>query len=195
MNRFIEIHPDKCIGCGTCRSACSESHLSAGLQGEPRLSLVTTGNVSAAVACHHCEGAPCLTVCPVNAITREKGAVHVNEQTCIGCKMCAVACPFGAIHPSGTSISGVAGMSVATPTFPKNTSDMLQWEIGVYTAAVKCDLCSFDEKGPNCVRACLTGALTYVNGKDVKAVPAQKRHDAAEGVEKMQASLSAIRRS
>ena len=111
MNTFIAIEPDRCIGCGTCLAACSYGHRMAGLQAEPRLALTITPQVTAALTCHQCEGAPCLAVCPVDAIRRTDDAVIVNEQTCIGCKLCAVVCPFGAIHPSGTSTAGVAGIS------------------------------------------------------------------------------------
>lgn len=100
MNTFIAIEPDRCIGCGTCLAACSHGHRVAGLQAEPRLALTFTPQVTAAVTCHQCEGAPCLAVCPVDAIKRTEEAIVVNEQTCIGCKLCAVVCPFGAIHPS-----------------------------------------------------------------------------------------------
>ena len=26
MNRFIDINPERCIGCGTCQSACADAH-------------------------------------------------------------------------------------------------------------------------------------------------------------------------
>lgn len=195
MNRFIAINPDRCIGCGTCRAACSEGHKLVGLQGEPRLSMVMTKDVSAAVTCHHCEGAPCLEICPVNAITRENGSIQVNEQTCIGCKLCGIACPFGAIHPSGTSIAGVAGMMVSTPTFPKSLSPLLQWEIGVYTCAVKCDLCSYDpEGGPHCVPACPTNALTYVVDEGLSEQVKDRRIEAAVNQGAVQAALSELRK-
>lgn len=164
MNRFIGINPEKCIGCGTCLSACSDAHREQGLQAEPRLALTKTGEVSAAITCHHCEGAPCATVCPVNAITHEDGFIRVNEQVCVGCRLCAVACPFGAIHPSGTSIAGVAGMCDPTPFYPSGLSPLLTWAPGQYTCAVKCDLCSFDPAGPHCVAACPTSALTVEGG-------------------------------
>nr|WP_082019691.1 4Fe-4S dicluster domain-containing protein [Berryella intestinalis] len=195
MNRFIAINPDRCIGCGTCRAACSEGHKLVGLQGEPRLSMVMTRDVSAAVTCHHCEGAPCLEICPVNAITRENGSIQVNEQTCIGCKLCGIACPFGAIHPSGTSIAGVAGTMVSTPTFPKSLSPLLQWEIGVYTCAVKCDLCSYDpEGGPHCVPACPTNALTYVVDEGLSEQVKDRRIEAAVNQGAVQAALSELRK-
>jgi hydrogenase-4 component A len=133
----------------------------AGLQAEPRLALTFAPQVTAAVTCHQCEGAPCLAVCPVDAIVRTDEAVVVNEQACIGCKLCAIVCPFGAIHPAGTSTAGVAGIAFETPSQPRGTSPLLAWSIGVYTCAVKCDLCStYDpEGGPHCVRACPTNAL------------------------------------
>lgn len=194
MNRSISINPEKCIGCGTCRAACSEGHKEAGLQGQPRLSLVMTRDISAAVACHHCEGAPCAAVCPVDAIACEDGMVHVNEQTCVGCKMCAVACPFGAIHPSGTSIAGVAGIKYNTPTYPASLSELLRWDVGVYTRAVKCDLCSFDEGGPRCVAACPTDALRLVDGRDEAEQVRARRRRAAEETEAMMRATSTIRR-
>ena len=161
MNTFIAIEPDRCIGCGTCLAACSHGHPVAGLQAEPRLALTIAPQVTAAVTCHQCEGAPCLAVCPVEAIMRTDEAVDVNEQACIGCKLCAIVCPFGAIHPAGTSTAGVAGIAFETPSQPRGTSPLLAWSIGVYTCAVKCDLCStYDpEGGPHCVRACPTNAL------------------------------------
>lgn len=127
MNRFIDINPERCIGCGTCQSACADAHRMQGLQDTPRLALVKTGGISAALACHHCEGAPCAEVCPVNAIEHDGDRIHVKEQECIGCRLCAIACPFGAIHPDGTSIAGVAGMCDPTPSYPKSLSSLLTW--------------------------------------------------------------------
>lgn len=192
MNRFISIHPDRCIGCGTCRAACSEGHIARGLQSEPRLSLVQTKGISAAVTCHHCEGAPCLEVCPVAAITREDGMVHVNEQHCVGCKLCAVVCTFGAIHPAGTSIAGVAGTSVNTPTYPKRLDPILRYDIGVYTCAVKCDLCAGD---PRCVAACPTAALEYVREEGIAGSIKDRRLEAALAAGDVQESIAEIRRS
>lgn len=130
MNRFIDINPERCIGCGTCQSACADAHRMQGLQDTPRLALVKTGGISAALACHHCEGAPCAEVCPVNAIEHDGDRIHVKEQECIGCRLCAIACPFGAIHPDGTSIAGVAGMCDPTPSYPKSLSSLLTWAPG-----------------------------------------------------------------
>jgi Fe-S-cluster-containing hydrogenase component 2 len=38
--------------------------------------------------------------CPVDAIKMDKatGAKVVNEATCVGCKVCTIACPFGTFN-------------------------------------------------------------------------------------------------
>ncbi len=49
-------------------------------------------------SCLHCETAPCVTVCPTGASYKrpEDGIVLVNQDICIGCKLCSWACPYGA---------------------------------------------------------------------------------------------------
>jgi Fe-S-cluster-containing hydrogenase component 2 len=41
-----------------------------------------------------------MQACPVEAITKNPatGAMEVNEATCVGCKVCTIACPFGTIN-------------------------------------------------------------------------------------------------
>jgi len=49
-------------------------------------------------SCLHCADAPCVTVCPTGASHKrtEDGIVLVHEDKCIGCGLCAWACPYGA---------------------------------------------------------------------------------------------------
>ncbi len=49
-------------------------------------------------SCLHCEDAPCVTVCPTGASYKRvaDGIVLVNEDRCMGCGLCAWACPYGA---------------------------------------------------------------------------------------------------
>ena len=53
--------------------------------------------------CNQCASPPCVQVCPVGATFQTKdGVVLVNEKTCIGCRYCIQACPYGAryLHPA-----------------------------------------------------------------------------------------------
>ncbi|MCX8101294.1 MAG: 4Fe-4S dicluster domain-containing protein [Geminicoccaceae bacterium] len=49
-------------------------------------------------SCLHCENAACVTVCPTGASYKraEDGIVLVDASRCIGCGLCAWACPYGA---------------------------------------------------------------------------------------------------
>lgn len=49
-------------------------------------------------SCLHCENPLCVTVCPTGASYKraEDGIVLVDTDKCIGCQLCAWACPYGA---------------------------------------------------------------------------------------------------
>ena len=70
-------------------------------------------------SCLHCEDAPCVTVCPTGASYKrsEDGIVLVNEDACIGCGLCAWACPYGesiAIYFENTNTQLGAGVASIT---------------------------------------------------------------------------------
>ena len=50
------------------------------------------------MSCLHCENADCVTVCPTGASYKreEDGIVLVDQDKCMGCNLCAWACPYGA---------------------------------------------------------------------------------------------------
>lgn len=99
----LMIKPEKCIGCRTCELVCSFGHYQ---QFNPKMANVTVMEYEAAsiaipVMCLQCEEACCMNVCPVKAITQdEHGAMVMNYDRCIGCKMCMNACPLGNISYS-----------------------------------------------------------------------------------------------
>jgi hydrogenase-4 component A len=132
------------------------------------------------IQCRHCEDASCASVCPVKAITRQDNSILLNENLCIGCKMCAIACPFGAIIPGGTPVPkfefNVGQYTYsntpyqADPMYLREFAlqerlSLLNWGIGQKTVAVKCDLCYFQAEGPSCIMACPHKALRLVNGE------------------------------
>lgn len=181
MNRFVIAEAKLCTGCGTCEAACVEVHEQVGLQAYPRLHVTETPQGTMPVQCRHCEDAPCAKVCPVAAITHGAGLIELNESTCVGCKMCALACPFGAIEPHGTSPQSQqlphppyvgAALPSELPTtqeVPVPLSSLLDWAPGVRTVAVKCDLCYFRAEGPRCIEVCPTKALRLVDGGSLAA--------------------------
>jgi len=180
MNSFVIADPKRCIGCYACVAGCVENHRKFGLQAYPRLYITHTIAGTMPIQCRHCESPSCAAVCPVNAITYSDHSIRINESLCIGCKLCALACPFGVIIPGGTPVpvlefnlgnySYVNSPSQSEPMFLRELNlhdrlSLLHWEIGQKTVAVKCDLCYFSPDGPACVIACPHKALSLIDEK------------------------------
>ncbi len=46
--------------------------------------------------CRRCEDAPCIAVCPANALEKESdGVIMRHTNLCVSCKSCVTICPFG----------------------------------------------------------------------------------------------------
>ncbi|MGD8397387.1 MAG: 4Fe-4S dicluster domain-containing protein [Anaerolineae bacterium] len=92
---------NKCTGCGACAQACTQANgLEEGVSFIRRLRKEEVDDDHCwclPVQCQHCQDAPCEEVCPASATYRHpSGVVLVNPKMCVGCKYCAVACPYGA---------------------------------------------------------------------------------------------------
>ena len=95
-NKRVVADSSRCIGCQTCMAACIEAHDIPGNIAAPRLRVTRTYEISAPVACHHCEDAPCAKACPTGALffDPKNHRIGVNEDNCIGCKSCMkIGCP------------------------------------------------------------------------------------------------------
>lgn len=169
MNRFILTETQLCIGCKTCEIACVLSHNGGEVDGiepgsfHPRLKVVMEGNVTGAVACRHCEDAPCAAVCPNGAIYWAEDSIQVDQDKCIGCKTCVLACPYGAM----------AVHTVKVPRLYKEEQAGLLYKSQAY----KCDLCitRSNGNGPACVEVCPTKALYVVEPKEMKQEQDKRR--------------------
>lgn len=211
MNRLVIADPGRCIGCCACVAGCVESHHLAGLQAYPRLHVVRTKPAGMMpMQCRHCEEPACAAVCPVDAISRVRDSIQLDETLCIGCKMCALACPFGAIIPGGTPVPGfefnVGQYAYVNTPYQSDSMylrefavnerlSLLSWSIGQKTVAVKCDLCFFRKEGPTCVSVCPHNALSLVDGSTARSAAFAERARSASVPEEMRGSAGQVRDS
>lgn len=159
MSKMIVVHPKRCVSCHSCVIGCSVEHshskqLYTAIFETPRprtrVFVEQTGETSLPLQCRHCEDAPCIHVCPTNAMHRQDvdEAVLVEQKLCIGCKWCILACPFGVVSQHDTE-----------------------------RTITKCDLCI--ERTPYglvpaCVNSCPTGTLEFT---DIQTVTRDKRRE------------------
>lgn len=137
----IKIYCDikKCVACKACELACAIEHskdrdLSAAIKELPlprqRRRVSDSYGKKLSIGCQHCEDAACVAACMSGALYKgEGGATMHDKDTCVGCWMCIMVCPFGAIE--------------------RRIEEKV---------AIKCDLCP-DREDFACVAACPTRAL------------------------------------
>lgn len=165
LNRFVAVDPNKCIGCRVCEVACSVAHadhvsLTASTVNTPmipRLYVSRTADGVVPIQCRHCEDAPCAKACKVSAIVHLDDKILIHEDQCIGCKACAIACPFGAIDMVPVLKNNIVGAQDHASDIVMELDEVERW------VASKCDLCDGREEGPACVQECPQQALRLVD--------------------------------
>jgi carbon-monoxide dehydrogenase iron sulfur subunit len=139
----IVLDPAKCDGCRVCEGVCSLVNEGEANPTKSRIRVVRTIEdqilYSLPVFCQQCEEASCEAVCPAHAISRNSGGVLMVEgEKCLGCKLCEMACPVGAI----------------TVNPEKHI-------------AIKCTQCAAMNGEPQCVKHCYRGALQFIPAEKV----------------------------
>lgn len=135
---------DYCVGCGLCQVYCATVHSSYPnsvwkayhmSENRPlsRVYVERNAIASLSVQCRQCNDPACVYACITGAITKdEDGVVVIDENKCVGCSTCVIACPFGLIK--------------VDPNKKKS---------------LKCDLCKDVQDVPVCVSRCPNEALVY----------------------------------
>ena len=140
-----------CLSCHTCELACAVAHSrSKTLYGAiaeefpPRARIHVEPVVGGGfpLQCRHCDDAHCVRACVTKALYTDAatGAVLHDESRCIGCTMCVLACPFGAVEE--------------------------QEKEDNQCAVSKCDLCLSASIEPACATACPTGAISFKTSEE-----------------------------
>jgi Fe-S-cluster-containing dehydrogenase component len=92
---------ERCDGCLVCVQACREENgLADGVLWPYVFAYQEPGEHDPRFLvglCQHCSRAPCVMVCPTAARHRRpsEGLILTDYDTCIGCRYCQVACPYG----------------------------------------------------------------------------------------------------
>lgn len=145
MEKIVfDLDTSKCTACAACALACMDQNDIDSAHGQHAFRNILAfehpvredgvHHAYYSIACMHCEDAPCVMACPCGCLYKdaETGLTLFNNENCIGCHSCALACPFGA-----PSFDGKGKM-------------------------VKCDGCVARLRAgltPACVRVCPSGAL------------------------------------
>jgi Fe-S-cluster-containing dehydrogenase component/Ni/Fe-hydrogenase subunit HybB-like protein len=122
--------------------------------------------------CQQCQNAPCVNVCPVGAtFSTPEGVVLIDQQRCIGCRLCMEACPYDRRF-----------FNWGEPPVPPESTfmeyDPMHQSPAIKGTVMKCDFCPDMARSgrlPYCAQGCPNNAIYYgdleedvaTNGKQV----------------------------
>ena len=137
----IFVNEQWCLGCHLCEYNCAfansgETDMVKALKGvdiHPRIQIEEGDAISFAVSCRHCLEPRCVKSCITGALHMVDGVIEIDQDKCVGCYTCILACPFGCIMPSAEG-----------------------------SVVQKCELCLKNAVGePACVAGCPNHAIVY----------------------------------
>ena len=170
----------KCMRCHACVAACRVEHfLPLHITWAKLIAHETEMDGVAEVStypvrCNHCKDAPCVKVCPTEAShQRDDGIVLIDQDKCIGCRYCVVACPYQnrTFHSKDKNPGYFPGYEKTR--FEKKGEELYPHEVGT---TQKCNFCveridagqerklkpgSDWDATPACVNTCQARALTF----------------------------------
>jgi Fe-S-cluster-containing hydrogenase component 2 len=168
---------DKCIECYECEKACEQRY------GAKRLSL--NGKVLGALdfvdCCHTCVDQRCIDPCAYDSIKfdTEKKEVLILEESCIGCSLCALACPYDAIEMHELDDKPLLKLRLEKDN-KLAFGDGKPRKARLRRIASKCDHCiSYEDQA--CISACPTGALLEIPPEAAFVERTEQMSDAAKG--------------
>ncbi len=108
--------------------------------------------------CQQCQNAPCVNVCPVGAtFSTPEGVVLIDQQRCIGCRLCMEACPYDRRF-----------FNWGNPPVPPESTfmeyDPMHQSPAIKGTVMKCDFCpdmARTGKLPYCAQGCPNHAIYY----------------------------------
>ncbi|MHB8376329.1 MAG: 4Fe-4S dicluster domain-containing protein [Dehalococcoidia bacterium] len=157
----------RCDGCQSqnkppqCTAACIEGHYVPDPMEwievyEPDLH--GGGSQFVPTPCQQCQNPPCTNVCPVAAtFTTPEGVVLIDQERCIGCRICMAACPYDRRFFNWGD-PPVPPEAMAMKYNPEHQTPAIKGTV------MKCDFCP-DMAGagrlPYCAQACPNHAIYY----------------------------------
>jgi carbon-monoxide dehydrogenase iron sulfur subunit len=143
---------DRCVRCNSCQAACVVEHLrnkdaymavdefslAVKRANEDYINTFSGDFLPHPMRCRSCPEPKCVEACisGANCKNYESGRVNSDKQKCVGCWMCVMACPHGAMVP-----------------------------LYQHKKTIKCDSCLWCDI-PACVMACPTKAIIYCSHEE-----------------------------
>ena len=159
----------KCDGCQSigkppqCTQACIEGHFAPEPMEwiqiyESPLDAEGKATQFLPTPCQQCQNPPCVNVCPVAAtFSTPEGTVLIDQQRCIGCRLCMEACPYDRRFFNWGN-APLPPEALFMEYHPEHQTPAIRGTV------MKCDFCPDVARAgrlPYCAQGCPNGAIYY----------------------------------